>query len=271
MKFRELIKYLDGIYPRSLSMPGDSDGVDVCADYDTEIGGVLLALDVTLGAIEYATAHAYNCIISHHAMIYKPLDKLDVALNIAAKKAAMLARHDICAASFHTRLDAVTGGVNDCLLAAVGIKKSEILFEDGLPLGRICAFNNKDKETSVAEFAATVDKSLKQFFKEHFDFKLKGCVKFTDSGNKIKKLGVCAGSGMSALNYAAKAGADAFLTGEGKYIEIFGAREFYNMSVITAGHFETEAVVLPELKRAVLAQFPKTRIDYFIDDYGGLI
>ena len=32
MKFKELIEYLDGIYPKSLSMPGDPDGVDVCAD-----------------------------------------------------------------------------------------------------------------------------------------------------------------------------------------------------------------------------------------------
>ena len=268
MKFGELINYLDEIYPRSLSVPGDSDGVDVCADYDIEVGGILLALDVTLGAVEYARARGFNCILSHHAMIYEPLNKLDAALGIAAKKAAALARHDICAAAFHTRLDCVSGGVNDCLLAVLGIKNSEILLHENLPLGRICSFDN---DITVAEFAETADKSLKRFFKETFDFEIKGCARFTNGSRKIKKLAVVGGHGMSCTVDAAKAGADTFFTGEGKFHDIVWAHENYNMSVITAGHFETEAVVLPELKRAVLARFPKARIDYFLDGFGGLI
>ena len=269
MKFKDLIEYLDEIYPKSLSMPGDADGVDVCVDYNIEIGGVLLALDVTLGAIEYAKAHAYNCILSHHAMIYAPINKLDVNAGTGAKKAAMLARADICAAAFHTRLDGVGGGVNDCLLAMLGLKNTDILYDaDNLPMGRICDF---DYEISVADFAGLADNALKQFFKEHFNFNIKGCVKFTNGNHKIKKLAAVSGSGMSFINYAAKAGADTFFTGEAKFYDILAARENYNISVITAGHFETEATVLPEIKRAVLAQFPNTRINYFIDNYGGLI
>lgn len=268
MKFKELIEYLDDIYPKSLSMSGDPDGVDVCTDYNTEIGGVLLAVDITLGAVEYAKTHGYNCILSHHTMIFHPLNKLDVNMGIHTKKAAILAKHDICAASFHTRLDAVSGGVNDCLLATVGIINAEPLLCDNLPIGRICVLN---EEMRVAEFAATVDKSLKQFFRETFNFELNSRARFTNGGDRIKKLAIVAGGGMSFIDYAAKAGADTFFTGEGKFYDILGARENYNINIITAGHFETEATVLPELKRAVLAKFPKTRVDYFIDDYGGLI
>jgi len=265
MKFKELIEYLDECYPRSLSMAGDGDGVDVCADYDTEIGGVLLVLDVTLGAIEYAKAHAYNCILSHHAMIYSSLKKLDANLGAAARKAAMLARADICSAAFHTRLDSVDGGVNDCLLAAVGINKSELLICDGVPIGRICDF---EREISVAEFARHVNASLNKFFADTFKVTRNSCTRFTDGESKIKRLGVIAGSGMSFdfINQAAEAGVDTFLTGEGKFHDILAARENYNLNIITAGHFDTEAVVLPEIKRAVLARFPDTRIDYFVSD-----
>ena len=268
MQFKELLEYLDGVYPRSLSMPGDTDGVDVCADYSTEIGGVLLTLDVTLDAIEYAKARAYNCIISHHAMIYSPLNKLDANSGAAARKAAALAKADICAAAFHTRLDAVGGGVNDCLLGAVGIQSSEPLVADGVPIGRICDFV---QDISVAEFAAQADKSLKQFFSSNFGFELKGRVNFTGGGNKIRRLAVVAGSGMGSQAEAVNAGADTFFTGEAKFYDILGARENYNMSVITAGHVETEATVLPELRRAVLARFPDTRVDYYISGYDGLI
>ena len=268
MKFKELIEYLDEIYPRSLGLPGDNDGVEVCTDYNIEIGGVLLALDITLDAIEYAKAHAYNCILSHHAMIHAPITKFDVNLGAAVKKAAMLAKHDICAASFHTRLDSVPGGVNDCLLATIGISSQENLICDNTALGRICYF---EQDISVAELAGQVDKSLKQFFKSNYNFELAGCVKFNNGGHKIKKLAVIAGSAMSFIEHAVKAGADTYLTGDGKFYDIIAAHENYNINVITAGHFETEVPVLPEIKRAVIAQFPNTRIDYFVSDYDGLI
>ena len=269
MKFRELMTYLDEVYPKSLSMQGDTDGVDVCFDYNTEIGSVLLALDVTLGAIEYARTHGFNCILSHHAMIYAPMKKLDSDLGTAAKKAAMLARYDICTAAFHTRLDSVNGGVNDCLLDAIGIKNAEPLICEDVPIGRICSFENA---ITIAEFAANVDSSLKEFYKTHFDFELHGRrTRFNNGEHKIKKLAIVGGNGMLCLAEAANAGADTFLTGEGKYHDFLEAREAYNMNIIAAGHFETEAVVLPEIKRAVLAKFPNTRVEYFIDDCACLV
>ena len=250
-------------------MPGDIDGVDVCADYNTEIDGVLIAVDITLDAVDYAKLHGFNCILSHHAMIYTPLNKLDANSGICAKKAAMLAKADICAASFHTRLDGVKGGVNDCLMAVLGIKKTDVLFDgNNLPMGRICQLEH---EISVEKFAADTDAALKKFFKDTFDFEIKGCVKFTQGADKIKKLAAVAGGGMSFIDYAALAGADTFLTGEAKFYDILAARENYGINVITAGHFETEATVLPEIKAAVSAEFPEMRTAYFIGGYGGLI
>ena len=274
MKFRELIAYLDEAYPKTLSMPGDVDGVDVCVDYNTQIGGVLLALDVTLSAIEYARTHGFNCILSHHAMIYSPIKKLDSDLGNAARKAAMLARYDICAAAFHTRLDAVAGGVNDCLLSAISMKNAEPLICNDVPIGRICTFDEDYKEISIADFTDHVDKSLKAFYKTHFDFELSGRrarFNLTNGEHKIKKLAAVGGHGMGFIAEAANAGADTFLTGEGKYHDFLEAREAYNINVIIAGHFETEAVVLPEIKRAVLAKFPSTRVEYFIDDCACLV
>jgi len=58
-------------------------------------------------------------------------------------------------------------------------------------------------------------------------------------------------------------GADTFLTGEGKYHSILDAHEFYDINIITAGHFETEVFVLPFIRQTILEKFPCANVDCF--------
>jgi dinuclear metal center YbgI/SA1388 family protein len=258
MKFKELIEYLDSIYPKSLSAPWDKDGVEVCLDYNTEVERVLIALDITCGVINYAAEHGYNCIISHHPMIFSPLNKFDEKSGINAKKAVLAARNNICAASFHTRLDAVAGGVNDCLLNALGITNEryniENLFDSEykLPLGRIFTFESGEEKT-LPEFAKHVNTALNTSA---------GYI----GGKSVKKVAVVSGSGMNFINEAFESGADTFLTGEGKYGDILEINETYGMNIVAAGHFETEIPVLPAVKCAVTKEFDSVRADCFNGD-----
>jgi dinuclear metal center YbgI/SA1388 family protein len=264
MKFKELIDYLDEQFPGNLSMPGDNDGVDVCVDYDLEVGRILIVLDITFEIINYAITHGYNCIISHHAMISQPLQKLDLS-NAACKKAVMLIRHDICAAAFHTRLDSVTGGVCDCLINAAGIAGSiEPLYCGGIPIGRIVTL---PEETSLRSFSGDITKSMRKFYKTEFSVSADFNISYAGGEKKVRKIGIAGGSGMSCAKPAAEAGADTFFTGEGKYHDILDAYEFLGMNVITAGHFETEAVVLPFIKQKILEKFPDANADCFIGQY----
>ena len=269
MKFKDLINYLDEEFPKTLSLSDDRDGVDVCVDYNLEIGRVLIVLDVTLEAIDYAITNGYNCIISHHAVIYDPLKKLDLATN-AAKKSVMLARHNICAAAFHTRLDAIDGGVNDCLIYAAGIaaniEKTELLLdpdENNIPIGRIVTLK---EETDLKDFIGGIKKSLKKFYKKEFSCDKEFNINELSGSKKVKKIGIVGGGGMYFVKIAADAGADTFFTGEGKHHEILDAYEFFDMNIITAGHFETEAVVLPFVKQKILQKFPEAKVDCFVGE-----
>jgi dinuclear metal center YbgI/SA1388 family protein len=266
MKFKELINYLDEQFPKTLSFPGDNDGVDVCVDYDLEIGRTLLVLDVTFDAINYAITHGYNCILSHHTMLYQPMKKLDLS-NVAIKKAVMLARHNMCVASFHTRLDSVNGGVNDCLLKALNINNNvELLIDtenNNVPIGRIVELND---EMSLNDFISDIKKALKKYYKKEFSSDMEihiNCIK--GSGN-VKRIGVVSGGGMDFANLAVKMGADTFFTGEGKYPNILELSESYSINIITAGHFETEAVVLPFIKSKINERFPDVKVDCFIGE-----
>jgi len=266
MKFKELINYLDEQFPKTLSFPGDNDGVDVCVDYDLEIGRTLLVLDVTFDAINYAITNGYNCILSHHTMIYHPMKKLDLS-NVAIKKAVMLARHNICAASFHTRLDSVNGGVNDCLLNALNINDNvELLIDaenNNVPIGRIAEL---DEEISLYDFISDIKKSMRKYYKKEFSCDLGININYVKGGGTVKKIGVVSGGGMEFANLAVKKGIDTFFTGEGKYPSILEIYESHNINIITAGHFETEAVVLPFIKRKITEKFPEAKVDCFIGE-----
>jgi len=266
MKFKELINYLDEQFPRSLSFPGDNDGVDVCVDYNLEIGRTLLVLDVTFDAINYAITNGYNCILSHHTMLYQPLKKLDLG-STAAKKAVMLARHDICAASFHTRLDSVKGGVNDSLLKALNIDNNvELLFDpdnNNVPIGRIVEL---DEEISLYDFHSDIKKSMRKYYKKEFSCDVDININYVKGSGIVKKIGVVSGGGMDFAGLAVKMGVDTFFTGEGKYSSILDLCESHAINIITAGHFETEAVVLPFVKSKIAEKFPDAKVDCFIGE-----
>jgi len=200
-------------------------------------------------------------------MIYRPLPKLDLS-SASSRKAVMLARHNICAASFHTRLDAVDGGVSDCLLHAVqraeDFKNTEILYYDDIPIGRVVTLN---RELCLQTVVTDIRKSLKKFYKLKFSCDTMFNLSYISGSGRVKKIGVAGGGGMSFAKTAAEMGADTFFTGEGKYSDILDLYESYNLNIITGGHFETEAVVLPFIKEKILEKFPHANADCFIGEH----
>ena len=277
MKFKNLASFIDTAFPKYLSAVGDIDGVEICTDPNLEIGRILLTLDITFDTIEYASAHGYNCIISHHAMIYSPLKKLDFK-TAASRKAVFLAKHDICAVSVHTRLDSICGGVNDSLLDVIGISA-----EESKPFGNIEAENiGRIFEYSVdsaKDFAEHIKKSLEDFYKNEFENKYKGeipvSVKYKQGDKPIRKVAAVCGGGMSFVEDAIKLGVDTFFTGETKYTDMMGAYEYNQkgerINIIAAGHFETEAVVLPYLKKIISGEFPNITIDIYAAPFGNVL
>jgi putative NIF3 family GTP cyclohydrolase 1 type 2 len=209
-------------------------------------------------------------------MIFKPLKKIDLC-GSASKKAVTLIRHDICAASFHTRLDSVDGGVNDCLLKALNLADSDITGnieyitdpdDNNIPIGRLATLK---EEKNINDFIIDIKKSFRKFNEKEFVCDLDTKISYLKGGGKVKKIGVVSGSGMDFAGIAKKMGADTFLTGEGKYHDILDAYESLGdsnggerLNIIMAGHFDTEIVVLPFIKQKILEKFLRAAVDYFI-------
>ena len=180
MKIKELYQKLEERIPRSLSCPWDNDGLMCCPDAEKDVRRVLIALDVTAEVAEQAVAGGYDLVVSHHPLIFRPLKSVNPMAPVA-KKVIRLLTSGITVMSFHTRLDAVKGGVNDCLAAALGLSEPVPFGNEGEEIGRI---GELPEEMTLADFAERV----KQVTGAPY-------VTVGDAGVAVRRVAVLGGSG----------------------------------------------------------------------------
>ena len=84
-----------------------------------------------------------------------------------------------------------------------------------------------------------------------------GCeaVEFTPGAGEIRTVGLCSGAGAFCAPVPEQSGVQAFVTGEAKHHELLAARQS-GLTLVVAGHFHTEAVVLDPLCQKLAAAFP---------------
>lgn len=238
MTVRELYRILNEKIPPSLSCEWDNDGLLCCPDGAREVRRVLVTLDVTDDTVETAIAQDCDLILSHHPLIFKGLKAIDDEHPISAK-VMKLVQHGISVMSFHTRLDAVKGGVNDVLAERLGLYDAVPFGDEGI--GRIGTLFEK---TTAAEFAKEVKRVL-----------LAPVVLLSDAGKPSYRVAVLGGSGSDDVAAAKAAGADTFVSGELKYHQLTDAPE-EGINLIAAGHFHTEAPICATLKQMLFAIDP---------------
>lgn len=227
MRSRDFYSELEAFAPKTLSATWDNDGVMCRVPWKDEVKRVLVALDPTAAAIEYAAENGFDVLLTHHPLIFKGLKSLTGEDTVSYRTVKALAC-GVGVISLHTRLDAAQGGVNDALMAKLGIEVTGNFGDAEAPelgrLGELCC------ETDVRELALKVKNAL-------------GCgaVRVT-GGGKVKKIAAVGGDGKDFIIPAMLCGADVLITGDAGYNAAEAAAEV-GFTVIEAGHFHTEKPV----------------------------
>ncbi|MCL2579445.1 MAG: Nif3-like dinuclear metal center hexameric protein [Oscillospiraceae bacterium] len=76
----------------------------------------------------------------------------------------------------------------------------------------------------------------------------------------VSRVAVCGGAGASLLEAASRKGAQALVTGEVKHNHMLEAKDL-GLTLIDAGHYATEAVILPKLLRNLKDTLPGAEIE----------
>ncbi len=243
-KIKEIYDFINEIAPFDTALSFDNVGLLV-GDYDIEVSKVLLALDITKSVCEEAKNFGANLIISHHPVIFQPIKNIPFDSVIA-----ILIKNSISTICAHTNLDIAQNGVNFQLAKKLGLSNlSGLAFEENNPIGLVGEAKN---EMSAKEFALFVKEKLE----------CKG-IRYTQTGNKIKKVAICSGSGGSFIENAKEKSANAFVVGEIKHSDILKANEF-DISIVDTGHYKSENVIIDPLKDMLSEKFPN--IQFFTSE-----
>ena len=246
MTVKELYSSLDARYPVGLRAEWDNDGLMLSPNPDAPVRRVL----VTESAVEYAVENGYDLLISHHPLIFRPIASLSPDAGVP-RKCIRLLKAGISVFSFHTRLDAAVGGVNDCLASLLGLESIEAFGPAGEEMGRIGCLPD---EMALSDFVARVKNLLAA-----------PIVLYSDAGRPVRRVALLGGDGKDFVFAARAAGVDTYLSGRIGYNVMTDAPE-NRMNLIEAGHFYTEHPVTAVLKHAVQEYAPDAEIAIFKSD-----
>ncbi len=247
---RDIYEALDAFAPFSTQMDFDNAGLLVGRG-ERDITKILLSLDITLPVVEEAKKLGVGLVVSHHPVIFHPA-KTICSGNPTGEILLALIENGIGAICAHTNLDVAVGGVNDALACALGLENIQVFLTDGTDaqgrpygLGRVGELH---QPTSLSTFAEQVKFALRA-----------GGVRCVDGGRPVAKVAVGGGACGGCLQDAWRQGCDVLVTSDVKY-DVFLEAKALGMSLIDAGHYPTENVVLPKLREVLETAFPELEI-----------
>jgi len=228
---QKIYETIDTIAPFALAEKDDNAGV-LLGNKETPVRKALLALDMTREVVAEAVEIGAELVITHHPVMYIPIQKLSTD---EAMYHAIQAGLSMIAA--HTNIDIAEGGLNDILAEKLGLTDTT-----AYEIGRVGAMQNA---FTSKELACHVKNCL-------------GCewVRYVPSDGPIQKVGICTGGGGSYMYEAAEMGAQAFITGDIRHHEMMYAKE-KNITLIDAGHFDTENILMPVLQEKLSELLPE--------------
>ena len=231
---KNIFDYTETFAPVDTAADFDNCGVLV-GDINSPVTKVLVALDITEQVVLEAKDLGCELIISHHPVIFSPLKSLK-----SNSVPYLLAQNGITALCLHTNLDiAQSGGVNACLANTLDLSDIRIYPESFLAIGEL------SNSMNPRDFALFVKSAL-----------CAESVSYTDGNKDIKTVAMCSGAGGDFCPVAEAMGADAFVTGEAKHHELIDAQS-RGITMVVAGHFSTEDVVVKPLADTLCAHFPE--------------
>ena len=250
VKVKQIRDFYDSIAP--FYMKYDFDNIGILVGFpENDVRKVLVALDITDEVIEEAIKYGAELIISHHPLIFEPLKKITLD-DVKGRKIIKMIQNGISAICLHTNMDSASGGVNDALMNALGVKTPEILcpngnHPDGTPYG-ISRFGCLDEAYELIDYLSLIKTNLSA-----------NGLRYVSGGKKVFKIACCGGAGAGDMLKAFKMGCDTYVTSDLKYDHFLLAKEL-GLNLIDADHYCTENVVVPVLRDKLAERWPELEI-----------
>jgi len=250
----EVYDYLNNLAPLQIQESYDNSGLQVGSLYQT-LKGILLCVDATQNAINYAIKKNFNLIISHHPLIFNPLYSINFD-SLIGKKISLLIKNEITLLSWHTPLDKIPEGVTTAFLNKVGFTGSDFILKDeknqNYGLGRIVYLEKSIKLLELSQIIKNATNSWVMIV--------------GNPEEEIDSFGICAGSGSSLKPHLQKLKINTLITSDVKYHSAKDAEE-EGFNFIILDHGIMEKFVLEYLKNNLTDFFKEKQLEIPIEIY----
>ena len=248
----EVAQFLGEFAPLTLAEGWDNVGLLV-GDASRPVDRVLTCLTVTPDVVAEAVALRVDLIVSHHPMLFKPVQRL-VATDPQGAMLLTLIGAGIALYSPHTAFDRAAAGINQQLAERFGllgvhplrIKPNPVnlavpLMEGASGAGR---FGDLPQPCTLDELC----ESSKQLLS------VPRLQRVGSPTAMIRRLGVACGAAAEFIPDALAAGCDALLTGEARFHDCLRARDS-GLALILPGHYATERPAVETLADVLQKRF----------------
>lgn len=125
MNVKSITDLIEEVAPLSLQENYDNCGL-LIGDFNMEVSGVLLTIDVTQAVIDEAVHGNKNLIIAHHPLIFNGLKSI-TEKNETERCVAKAIKNNIAIYAAHTNIDNVLDGVSGKMADKIGLINKQIL------------------------------------------------------------------------------------------------------------------------------------------------
>lgn len=121
-RVRDVLAALEQIAPARYAFSFDKVGLQV-GDLNADVTKAVVSLDRSLGAIAYAAEHGCQLLLTHHPLIFTPLETVDTRGHVG-RSVLELAKGRISFVAAHTNWDSARGGINDTLVDLLELEEA---------------------------------------------------------------------------------------------------------------------------------------------------
>ena len=245
MTRNDFYRALDARIPTSYSVSWDNDGAMLMPNAEREVKSILCTLDVTDAVIDRAKENGVDLILSHHPLIFGGIKALNGG-DPTSRRVLKLLDADIAVFSFHTRLDAMPGGINDWLADALGLSSVTPMDDGEGALGRVGAYS---EPMPFEDFCALI--------KRVTDAPHVNVLRKTDT---VRRVAVVGGAGKDFAPFAKTAGADTYLSGSLAYHVMVDGE----INLVECGHYFSERHAARLLENIAKELLPEAKTEIYV-------
>lgn len=242
-KVKEVLALLDAHAPFRFAEPWDQCGLQV-GDPEADVKRILVALDPGSAALDEAIANGCQCLVTHHPLIFRPLQRVRTDEYPGALVVRAL-REGINLIAAHTNLDVAREGTNDCLAGVLELQCVTALEEEK-------AWHGEGRYGGMGRLGLLPDSVTLGDLATRLGRLLPSAVVrgVGDQARPVQRVALCTGSGGSLVERAIATGADVYVSGDIKYHEAQRAVEA-GLGIVDVGHFASEHLVLQPLAQVL--------------------